>query len=837
MRLLGSINLRLAGVFSAVTCASLVVVSAQTKNDLFEKAFGKSSPQPRQISIPLIIERRTYDELQVVLAADPDAMAVEALPLLNSLRAFLRPDVQALLNARSDQGKLTLKTLRETGLDVIYDEAKLELRVDVPPALRPPSDIRVFGNQRPPEAQDALPPSPFSFHVNLRTGFDHVQQSASGLDEGLQPFRGDLDGALNWNGFVFEGTGGYAENSPYPWQRGDFRVVRDDPDRMLRYSLGDLSYPVSGFQSFQPMAGLTVAKNFALQPYRVTEPRGQTSFFLRTPSRVEVFVNGRQVQMLQLPAGQHNIRDFLFASGGNDVQLRITDEVGRVETIALSFFFDSRLLAQGEQEFSYSVGFPSRPERGGKRYDTDSPTLSLFHRAGISDSLTAGLNFQGNPRQQMLGADTVWATPLGTFHPDLALSRGDELRLGYATRLDYQYFDATSAFGSAWNASVQYRSPWFTPLSEVTYRNEVAWDFSARYSQRLPWEMNGGIGGNYQTGRSGRRNASGVSLFLSKRFGRDWSTDLTFDRRDTFQGRTEHRAFVSLTYLFPSRRQSLRASHDTFSDTSRANYQFSSRDYIGGFDGNLGLQRTADDDSGLGSVRYNGSRAEASVSQDVSTPGEAGQQVDSRTSFRFGTALVYADKQFAISRPVRDSFAIIAAHPAYRDQEIGVDRLRDSYTARIGPLGPAVIPDMTSYQVRNLSVEAPHLPDGFDLGKPVFAMRPTYKSGTVIRVGLEPGVLLTGTLEKNDGSPLSLQAGEFIPSDAKAERVEFFTNRRGRFSVDGLRPGIYDVQLFDQTLATFRIEIPRKKTGTHDLGALTVAAKKEPRKTGDRTLE
>src|SRR5207244_11270209 len=121
-----------------------------------------------------------------------------------------------------------------------------------------------------------------------------------------------------------------------------------------------------------------------------------SALFLKSDSKVDVLVNVRLVQTLQLPAGQHNLKNFPFASGANDVVLRITDPVGRIETITLSFFFDSKLLAQGEQEFAYSVGLPSRTENGHYNYDADSPTLSAFHRIGLSDKLTAGLNLQAD---------------------------------------------------------------------------------------------------------------------------------------------------------------------------------------------------------------------------------------------------------------------------------------------------------------------------------------------------------------------------------------------------------------------------------------------------------
>jgi len=117
------------------------------------------------------------------------------------------------------------------------------------------------------------------------------------------------------------------------------------PDHLVRTALGDLSYPVEGFQGFQPMLGLTVARNFDLQPYRVSEPTGQTSFFLNSPSRVDIYVNERKVQTMQLNSGPYDMADFPVVNGSNNVKLVITDASGRVEVKQVDIVSDANLLA------------------------------------------------------------------------------------------------------------------------------------------------------------------------------------------------------------------------------------------------------------------------------------------------------------------------------------------------------------------------------------------------------------------------------------------------------------------------------------------------------------
>src|SRR6185436_5651936 len=213
-------------------------------------------------------------------------------------------------------------------------------------------------------------------------------------------------------------------------------------------------------------------------------------------------------------------------------------------------------------------------------------------------------------------------------------------------------------------------------------------------------------------------------------------------------------------------------------------------------------------------------RAEASLAQDITTPSSPAEQVDSRTRFRFGTALVYADGQLALSRPVRDSFAIVAARPEIEGQKIGIDPVREVYLAKIDRWGPAVVPDLNPYLVRKLSIDAPDLPPGYELGSGVYTVRPTYRSGTVIRVGTGATVLLGGLLETQDGAPISLQGGEIISLGDAPKTTEFFTNRRGKFNIEGLNPGAYEMRLFGEPPTSVKFEIPKGKAGFYDIGTL-----------------
>ncbi|MBI5387103.1 MAG: fimbrial biogenesis outer membrane usher protein [Verrucomicrobia bacterium] len=795
--------------------------SAQVSN-------AASAPSERTLVVPLFIEKQECGEVRVWLAtAGPDVQA-EAAPVLKELAARTTPESLAAVNAHVDaRGRLSTQSLKAAGFGAEFNERTLELHLAVPPTKRRPTEIQIYGRREPPGAAEAIRPSDLSAYLNLRSGLDYVHQSQTGAGEGLQPVRLDLESAVNLRHWVLEANAGYVEDARTTFQRREVRVVRDDPAHRLRYSAGDLAYPVTSFQSYQPLGGFSVARNFLLQPYRVTEPLGRASVYLKSDSKVEVFVNGRQVQSLQLRAGQHTLRDFLFASGANDVVLRITDSVGRVEVVPLSFFFDTRLLAQGEQEFAYNIGALARVGDGRYDYEKRCPGYSMFHRLGVTDKLTLGASLQGSGVQQMLGGEAVLATRLGTFSTEVGGSRYAGTGFDTAARMEYRYYNAgpDNRYSSIYSFATQYRGRSFVALGERPGRAADLVEFIARYSQRLPWDMTAGLGGTYQLNLGSARDGNGVNLFFSKRIGSHLTAEVTLDRNETVAGQTEYRAFFSLNVLLPGPRQSINSSHDTLTGLSRVDWQYTPRRNVGGLAANAGAQRSPHDYQFFGGGTYTGYRGEFSLTEDITTPSLPGMATDVRTRLRAGSALVFADGQFAVSRPVLDSFAIVAPHPSLHGQKIGTEPIASTYSARSDFLGPAVIPDLQSYQVRRVIVEAPDLPVGYDFGPDIHTLRPSYKSGSVIRVGTDANVSLTGTLLDAAGQTVPLQAGELVDTgDKPRPAVTLFTNREGRFYVEGLRPGRYELRLFADPAAVVAVEIPKGKTGAMDAGALSLPA-------------
>ena len=808
------------------------------REQIFEKAFGKRPARPtRPLQLPVLLDGTQIADTVASGLDDPARTRMEAAPVLKALEKILEPKPFEKLKAAVEQdGTLTFASFRSLGAEAHYDEANSAIALVIPSPLR---QVVLLGgrSEAPPIGpRGIVPQSTFSSYLNVRGGLDYIHQSGIPGQAGAQPLNLAFESATNYYGFILLADLNYQESASTPWQRGDVSLVYDDPAAAIRYQAGDLSYPIDGFQAFQPMAGITLARNFALQPYKVYQPVGQEQFDLQSNSRVQVLVNGVVTQTYQLGPGRYDIRQFPFTQGANDVQLRIVDAVGRTSTINVPFFFSTDLLAPGEQLFNYAVGAPSTDVNGVRHYQGSMPTLSAYHRYGVTDWLTIGANYQGDNRQQMGGANVAISTMLGNFRFDLAGSHVASFGPSSSGRILYNYTDApTPPLETSWRslfqesrnifASVTYTGKNFAALGTLVPDNTVMWDFEAGISQPLFLGITGGIGGGYQIGREGQRDTSSINVSLRRYFVNRISTDLELSRTVATVGAPNYRALFTVSVLFPSQRQSVQASYDTQNHTSQLEWQ-----YLPPFDTDepfVDVAVTHSDGSteAMGNLTYNTSRVETLFIHDEVLPtGTASDaNLERRSSVRFGTAIAYADGYFAVSRPINDAFAMVVPNATLADYTIGVQPVAGHFTATAGLLGPAVVYNVTSYQVQPVTVAASDLPLGYDLGPGIYQVAPGYRGGVVISVGSDANVLLDGVLHDALERPIQLAFGLAKPVDGKGETKEFFTNRNGRFRIDGLRPAAYDLVFPDLGSATVRVEIPRNKAGVYRVGTVVIA--------------
>lgn len=760
-------------------------------------------------------ESNLLGEVDFILHAD-DSIEVNTIRLQEALRPVLADEAYAALQANlSNKGFASAEQLAAAGYPVTFDPVQIGLKITIPGTTRPTRTLSVYDNGRPKIGEfDA--PAGLAGYINFRNFASYVW---NGPDKGFVGPTSFIDSAIRYKGFVLENEAFLSADGTTPFRRDGTRLVYDDRDRLIRWSAGDLRPLSRGFSGAPEMAGIGITRIYSiLDPLLLVQPRGDRTFTLARPSTVEALVNGQPVRRFRLEPGTYNLRDLPFTQGGNDVQLQITDDSGLKQDISFTLFFDRTLLAPGRTEFGLYAGVLAPRTNTDRDYQFNEPAASGFIRRGLTETLTAGANFNVQKRGGVGGAEVVWANPLGTFGADVAYSSNRAFGSGYAFNIGYQgtFRQTNTTLG----LTAEYRSENFSNPSDFLPFNRYTWDLALTLGQRIFRTQYISVTGRYSMGRNGFQDEKSVRLLYGARLNDRMYLTAEASYQDGQFYQNEYGLRLRLTYRF-SRRTSASAELDTISERLRLGAQTSRGSGVGA------LALSGDVDIGRESVGVNASANyianRADIGLDHTTLfATAGDTIDSqRTSLRFGTSLVFADGRFALSRPIYDSFAMVAPHKTLKGADVYIDPQDGHYSAKSGFFGPAVEPSMSAYIPRVLSYDVPDAPAGYDIGRGTVRMVPPYRSGYLVIAGSDYSLTGMGTLLNPDGTPVVLLAGRAVDlGNPDRPGITVFTNRAGRFGISGLKAGRWRIDMPTQPPRSVIVDVPNDANGIVRLGEI-----------------
>lgn len=783
---------------------------------LFRQVFGKERPMLAAGSYSVIVDLVNVGEYQIVPGTGDDGTVST-----NLLRAALIPvaleETAVRLRALEQQPTVRFDDLRALGFTVRFDPGLLVLQIAIPPEQRTARELLLRGARRRANVE-FVPQADVSAYISARAGIDLVEDSTT-RGEGFSGFVSDIDVGANVLGVAAQARFRYDRRRDRAFSRQDVRLTYDDLDNLIRYEVGDLSVARRPYQLAPRIGGVAVFREFPIDPYRNIRPTPEQGFQLDEPARVEIFLNGAAVRTFELGPGRYSLRDLpLVPSAANDVELRVTYASGRTEVLLFPAFYDIELLEPGLVDFAVNLGFPYRDESGRRTYDDGNYNVLAYLRKGLSPTLTAGVNWEGDKDFDTVGAEVIWASPLGS----LALNAATNVRApsldSSRVSLQYAWRDADPARGRAIDAQVILTGRDYRTLNLLFGSAIVSTSAQARVGQMLSPVLRAQLYGGYDDAREfGERYYFGGTVSRQFRFG---SLTLGAEYR---KDREERGVVVRASLSVPLGNGTASASYSSEDNAARVEYSRLAALGVGAIGFSAGAERRDDYDRQYARLNYLGNRFEAGLEQ-VRAASEGGRR-DLHTGFSFGSSLVMADGMFAIGRPISNSFAIVSVDEKAADYRIAVEPRRGFgssktlYTAYSGALGPAVVPTLPPYFNRTLEIDAPDAPAGTSLDGQVFSIRPGYRSGFKLKVGSGSNVSVVGTLTGSDGAPLAFATGEArrVGAGPDEQPLLLFTNAGGRFFLEGAAAGetyALTIHLGDATLET-TLTTPPDIVGIH----------------------
>jgi outer membrane usher protein len=207
--------------------------------------------------------------------------------------------------------------------------------------------------------------------------------------------------------------------------RLETKLAREFPDRMALLTVGDSISAPNSWSRQVTFAGISYGSDFATRPSFIPVVLPNLSGQAARPSTVDIYVNGVRTSQQRVDPGPFTINNIPVISGQGDVQMVVTDVLGRQQVVTQSYISAQELLRSGVNAYTYEAGILRR-----NFGIVSSEYSSLFavaqHRHGVTDSLTLDGRVEGSGREQAgsFGAEYGIA-PLGIIGGGVAASHSD----------------------------------------------------------------------------------------------------------------------------------------------------------------------------------------------------------------------------------------------------------------------------------------------------------------------------------------------------------------------------------------------------------------------------
>ncbi|MEW5971486.1 MAG: fimbria/pilus outer membrane usher protein [Pseudomonadota bacterium] len=269
------------------------------------------------------------------------------------------------------------------GIQFKYLENEQSLNLKVPSNMLTGYSVDLSGQQvTNPHLLKMKPLNAAILNYSLYHTITNDENVFSGTAEGIfNSAIGNFSSGVLYNG---SNENSYSHEK---WVRLETKWQYVDPEKIRIYTLGDFISNSPDWGNSVRLAGFQWSSAYSQRGDIVTSALPQFSGSAALPSTLDLYVNQQKIYSGLVPSGPFDIKQLPFISG-NEVTLVTTDATGQQSITKKPYYFSSKILAKGINEFSVDVGVP-RYNYGLYSNDYDDTTFaSGAIRYGYSNSLT-----------------------------------------------------------------------------------------------------------------------------------------------------------------------------------------------------------------------------------------------------------------------------------------------------------------------------------------------------------------------------------------------------------------------------------------------------------------
>jgi len=625
---------------------------------------------------------------------------------------------------------------------------------------------------------------------------------------GSQGYDGFMEGGLSTHGDLI-----YSSVSRLPTGeivRGLTNYTHDDRERMQRWVIGDSFASAGGLGGALFLGGLSLSRNFDLDPYFVRTPTMAVSGAVTTPSTIDVYVNGSIVRRQTIQPGTYDINNLGLPAGTGTAQIVIRDAFGQERTLTNPFYASASLLAEGLNEYSVNAGFRrdqiSLPNAG-----YGNPALLAWQRHGFTDALTTGVRLEVDRDVQSGGGGLATRFGFGELEAELGASR-DQGTTGYAGSMVFRHLGRVASYGV------------FVHAQSDSYAN-----LSLRAGQDRPTlETNvfaGFILGPKAsiTAQFNRANMRDVPLIqratVSSTISVSRQLSLLLSGGSVQQnGTTGGEGFVGLSWFF-GRGTTASVTHQIHGNAHGTSVDVQKSLPLGtGFGYRVSAFRAEEQSGANAALQYQSSfgRYEARYDRvnDVDVP-----------TLSASGGLVAIGGTLKMSPPVGESYALIRVPDVP-----GVTGLSSNQPiARTNRHGDVIIPNLMPYYGNRLGIVDKDLPLDYQIESTEKTVAPPYRGGAIVTFPVLRIRSLRGAIELDAAGTTVVPAYGELAVTAYGTSYASPLGTAGEFELENLPAGRYEATVRSQAgTCQFVLEVPGGDDSIVNMGTLRCTVE-EPR--------
>jgi outer membrane usher protein len=622
----------------------------------------------------------------------------------------------------------------------------------------------------------------------------------SSLLTNLSVWNGFFESGVSYKGILFY-SGLNASTGGNAITRGLTNITYDDQSDMRRTMLGDTAVSTGILGSTELLGGLSVAKDFSLDPYFLRSPTQDVSGILTTPSTVNVYRNGILLKQEYLPPGSFNLNNIPGQVGQGNTDVVIRDALGNTRQINTPYYLSSQLLSEGLSDYDYGIGFIRNDLTSSFTYG--APSLSAYHLYGLTNWLTIGGRLEAQHNLISGGPTVSVGSFLGELDTSAALSR-DQNSDGGAASIGYQFLARRFSGGT----NVQWMSFDYSNLTLNSTGEHPLLQTQTSGSVDLGYATTLTLQYLYERFRDqGTQNQ--ISVSETTRVAKRWNFNFSVTRAMPTNSVQVNEVFLGLSYFF---------GHHVVGNLSG--------DTLGGANGTVSLQKPLPTGNGYGFLLQAREGYQEQENAFLQYQTDYGRYEDDYSRYNgqntnilsIAGGLVEVDGHLIPTRPVQNGFALVevpglADVPAeWSNQVIGKTN-RD---------GNVLIPNLLPYYGNQISIADSNIPMNYSIDSDRRIISVPFRGGSIVSFPVHKIQQVIGTISVEVAGRLVIPALGDLSVDVSGRTFESPLGTKGEFYFDSIPAGRYPATVnFSSGLCKFEFEVTKSDKPSLRLGEQT----------------